>query len=221
MTQVVLFRNLLAKYGHSALQMLQNLCRPSQELPFFSPVATSQDLEWMNLMLSHVRSHIDLPPSVHVAQAQGRTHRVVTIRPDQLLTEPLLSVVGFFGEVRPGADTIEAIHKADQDLIGEFPSFSGLLTYSSMQLPSGQWGNLAIFLNDTVRDEWGRNERHMGVVKELAARHYRNIRIHHARLTLPLDVAKLEIERTKYYAYENPLVWKAVREGGCPMRRAS
>lgn len=188
---------------------------------FADPQKIQEDLSWMRYMVETVAGYLHnptapedalAPHSYNGVEEDGRLHRVVLTRPELLREEIRLTVVGFFGEVRPGAETAEAVHKADDELIGDFPNFGGLICYMSLQLPCGQWGNLALFKNEAARDEWARNDRHTKAVRELSAKHYTSIRLHNAKLIGHLRENHLEMERTKYYAYDSSLVWRAVRD---------
>ena len=189
---------------------------------FTCPSLISTDQQCMMHMLKSVQDYVieqqiteaAAPHVFKVDDSCNRFHRLVVTGPQKLRELEQITAVAFFGEVRPNSDAAEAVHRVDDELIGDFGKFTGLLSYSTVELPSGNWANMALFVDPQARDEWARNERHTRAIKELAARHYRSIRLQNSTLVGPLATARIEIERTKYYSYNDQLVWRAVREGG-------
>ena len=66
----------------------------------------------------------------------------------------------------------------DDELIGEFPAHPGVLSYSSLELDDGDWGNLILLDGDGARQRWREGERHAYAARELAPRHYTDVRLH-------------------------------------------
>jgi hypothetical protein len=184
-----------------------NIC-----LEFTDPKHIQEDLTWMRVMLAHAFAQAragQAPGTWHSIEEDQRGHRLVLNRPELLTQAETLHVVGFFSQVSHNDPELTvAVHRADEELIEEFANCPGLYSYSSLELPGGQWGNLATFRDEEARDAWANNEKHLRAVRDFAAKHYRNIRLHNARLT---GQTELELLRTKFFAYTDNLTWRAVR----------
>jgi hypothetical protein len=101
----------------------------------------------------------------------------------------------------------------DEELIQEFPGHPGILSYSSLELGDGDWGNLILLDGDEAREHWRVSERHAHAARELAPRHYTDVRLHQG--ILPGGVrarGEAILRRTKYYDYRDAVTWRAERE---------
>ena len=76
-------------------------------------------------------------PHVFAVADSNRFYRLVITGPQKLRELDRITAVGFFGEVRPDSDAAEAVHRVDDELIGDFGQFKGLLSNSSVEFPSG------------------------------------------------------------------------------------
>ncbi len=195
------------------------------ERPFTHPRWTAADGRAMERMAARVRElvlrerprvkgrRLDL---FYLEEAEGRSHRVVIAHWDALRRGASLMVVGFFGQRRPGADELE-VHMADSVLLQEFVDHPDLLSYSSLQLAHGQWGNLVLFRRVEGLQHWNRSPFHARVAAEISPRYYRSIRLHNGRLPGGLfGGAPIRIVQTKYYDFAGPEgapghCWRAVR----------
>ena len=100
----------------------------------------------------------------------------------------------------------------DDELIGEFVAHPGILSYSSLEFADGDWGNLILLDGDAAAEQWRDGERHAYAARELAPRHYRDVRLH--RGVLPDGVrgtGQPILRRTKYYDYRDGVTWRAER----------
>jgi hypothetical protein len=154
-------------------------------------------------------------------------HQIVLSQVERLRTLQELIVVGFFGHMRPGAEgsSLPAVRQVDEELIADFPSFSGILSYSSLRLEGGNWGNVATFSDMAAMEAWNCNRRHFEAVRRLSALHYGSIRLHVGRLEGGVSRGEVHLLRTKYFQFDEAGVWKALcdRTSGasrCPMSPA-
>ncbi len=145
-------------------------------------------------------------------KVDGLTHRLIICDEPKLRFRDETCVVGFFGLRRTDVDPAP-LEEANAALVAEFPEYPGILSYSSVELPGGHWANLVLHDDPVDREYWRRSERHQNAVATLSPLHYRNVRIHNARLTDGLtDSPKIIVERTKYYDFEGGVEWRAQRE---------
>lgn len=145
--------------------------------------------------------------------SDGFARRHVVCTEERLRSHPGLCVVGFFGERRTDLD-IAPLEEANAAVVREFSKYPGITSYSSMELPGGHWANMVLHDDPVDTEYWRQSTLHADAVRRLARVHYRNVRIHNARLTVPvLDDPTVTILRTKYYDYTDEPEWRAVREG--------
>jgi hypothetical protein len=140
-----------------------------------------------------------------------RLHRMVVLSRQQLLDAAALTVVGFFGHKRASADpTILA--DVDTDLLLEFLHHNYVLSYSSLELPDGNWANLVLLLDASGIEHWRVSQRHAYAARELAPLFYKTIRLHNGTLPGGLAAPQLVLLSTKYYDYSDDNWWHAIRE---------
>ncbi len=201
-----------------------------QGRPFTDPLEAVRDVATIRHMVARLNAVLRAqaawpavlePPCRFLLTEDGEIHQVVVSRPHELMERLAFVVVGFFGQMRAGADqtTLPAIQEVDEALIAEFPRYSGILSYSSLRLPAGNWGNVAFFADMDAMENWNCNRRHVDAVKKLAAAHYDSIRLHVGLITQGLCGCDLRLVRTKYFQYEPEGVWKALadRTSRCPL----
>ena len=100
----------------------------------------------------------------------------------------------------------------DDELIGEFPTHPGVLSYSSLELDGGDWGNLILLDGDAARERWRDGERHAYAARELT-RHYTDVRLHRGVLPGGVGAGREPVlRRTRYYDYRAAVTWRAERE---------
>lgn len=144
-------------------------------------------------------------------KVDGLVHRHIICNEERLMIHPGLCVVGFFGEGRTDVDP-GPLEKANRAIVGDFANYPGITSYSSLQLPEGRWANLVLHDDPVDTDYWRRSQMHARAVKMLSRTHYRNVRIHNARLSVPVpQQPAIEVLRTKYYDYSGEVDWRAER----------
>ena len=142
----------------------------------------------------------------------GLARRAVICDPKALYQLVERCVVGFFGERRPEARQ-SVVDDIEVDLLLEFRSHPGILSYSSIELVDNYWANLVIHEKPVDSQEWRNSDVHKRAVAEISPRQYRSVRIHNGRL--PGGVvgsAAITIDRTKFWDYGVPGTWEAVRD---------
>jgi len=192
--------------------------------PFTDPAHTEQDLAAIELMLAGLRRATAAGGAVGPAGrsttlalaglAEARAHRAVLCDPRRLRGGQDLAWVGFFAEKRRDRDPAP-LTAADDALIAELPRHPGILSYSSLELASGDWGNLILLADEAAREHWRTSARHAHAVRELAPAHYAVVRLH--RGVLPGGLAggrRPELRQTRYYDYRAEPVWRAERTLG-------
>jgi hypothetical protein len=187
---------------------------------FTDPAQTTKDLAAVGLMLDNIRCQVSAaalsagpyPLVLAGHETDGRAHRAIVCDARRLTEGRDLAWVGFFAvkrrEVDPAPLTVR-----DDELIQEFPGHPGILSYSSLELGDGDWGNLILLDGDETREHWRVSERHAHAARELAPRHYTDVRLHQG--ILPAGVragGELVLRRTKYYDYRDAVTWRAERE---------
>jgi hypothetical protein len=157
-----------------------------------------------------LRSHrLDI---FYLKESDGRAHRVVISNWDGLLTAETCVVIGFFGQRRPDADLTQT-HIADAVLLQEFTDHPELLSYNSMELPDGNWGNLVLFRSMNGPYHWGQSRFHVQAAQEISPRYYYSVRLHNGELQGGLLARQpVRLTCTKYYDFTQQPLWKAVRQ---------
>ena len=187
--------------------------------PFTSPRLYGADTRAMSYMLHDLKCLIDsgrLPISPHTPiewTVNGLARRTIVCDLDNLAKRrPQLCFVGFFGERRRiGADT--ALEEANAELVLEFRQYPGILSYSSIELYNGDWANLVIHDRPDAKTYWRSSQRHAEAAERLAPDYYRTVRIHNGVIPGGLSGGgDLVIHSTKYWDYQRPKVWKALRD---------
>jgi hypothetical protein len=188
---------------------------------FTDPARTNLDLLAVRLMLAEIRRQVAraaaLPASLRPLvlegrEADGRAHRAVVCDERRLGDGRALTWVGFFGVKRRDVDPTPLTVR-DEELIREFHAHPGILSYSSLEFADGNWGNLILLDGDAAAEQWRDGERHADAARELAPRHYTDVRLH--RGVLPGGVRGTGgpiLRRTKYYDYRDGVTWRAERE---------
>jgi hypothetical protein len=154
----------------------------------------------------------DMQEYLRLGERTGRGHDVTIARRAALLAGGALAVVGFFGHRRRDID-LSPLLEADAALTLEFTRHTGVLSYSRLELEDGNWGNMVLLADEAAGHLWLGSERHAYAVRQLAPRFYHTVRLHNA--TLPAGVfgsAPIHLVRTRYYDYQAPLPWIAIRD---------
>ena len=142
---------------------------------------------------------------------EAHPHRVIVCNADALRKESTPSFVGFFGIKRPGLDHAP-LTQVDDQLVVELPHHPGILSYSSVELADGNWGNLIVLRSSADGERWRDGERHAWAVRELAPAHYSAVRLHNGQFAGGLLSGREPVLlRTRYWDYEALPAWRAER----------
>lgn len=195
-----------------------------EDRPFTDPEGSLDDVEFMTCMIERLRqflirmrgfgSSAEAPYRLNFRETGGRRHQLIITDPERLALGTSFVAVGFFGQRGQDAAAAAEVHQVDEELIEDFPRFGGLLSYSTLELGCGDWGNLATFRDWAGMESWRQNDRHTQAVKQLAHRHYASLRLHIAEISGSMRAERvvLRVVRSKYYAYQDEQVWMALRE---------
>lgn len=187
----------------------------STDRPFTEPAHTATDQLVLADALTSLRRLLSvetLPTSPIEWQEGGRYRRLILGDTTLLRTLPALVFVGFFGQRRPNAD-MTPILQIDGAMLAELSLHPGVLCYYTIELADGNYGNLVLFCNEEAKCHWGASALHAQAVQTLAPGYYATVRIHNGVVPGGLGGGEAPvIERTRYYDYTDPLIWRAVRE---------
>jgi hypothetical protein len=188
---------------------------------FTDPDLVLRDLGTIRLMLAEVRGQVDQSAALPATprplvlerhEAKGRVHRAILCDERRLGDGRDLAWVGFFGVKRPDVDPTPLTVR-DEELVREFPAHPGILSYSSLELADGNWGNLILLDGDDAREQWRTSPRHADAISVLAPRHYTDVRLHQGFLPGGVRAgSELVLRRTRYYDYRGGTPWRAERE---------
>ncbi len=187
--------------------------------PFSDPEHSWRDLATLEYMCGRlhriIQDNAGLAAGSHLylREPDRRQHRIIVTDRTTLLDAQALAVVGFCGQKRAALapSFVQEMEEVDDALIVELTDQPYLLSYSSMQLPDGNWANLVMMRSMEGIEHWRTSPRHTAAVSELSPHYYRSIRLHNALLTGGLASSRLTLLRTKYYDYRDGQCWMAVR----------
>lgn len=149
--------------------------------------------------------------SLIIDEPDGRYHRFFVPRPTVLSQAKDIYLVGFFSHKQAGA-ALDHFGDLDNRLIEQLPRFQEILSYSTMALPDGDFGNLVLLSDEEVKLKWMQGNIHSRAV-ELSPAYYQFVRINNGMLPEGImQPDSLKITRVKYYDFEQDPPWKAIRE---------
>lgn len=128
-------------------------------------------------------------------------------------------IIGFFGFKMETSTVIKQIWDLDDKLVGAIPTFDGILAYITIKKDDGEYFNYVFLESFEMVDKWRGLRSHESAVF-YSPRYYHNVRINHAILPCSIvslfenqqNINKLEIIRTKYYAFKDAkLEWSGLR----------
>lgn len=149
--------------------------------------------------------------TIFIDESDERYHRFYVPRPNVLAEAKNIYLVGFFSHKQAGAAP-NHFGDLDDQLIEQIPTYQDILSYGTMALPGGDFGNLVLLSDEEVKTKWMHGEIHSQAVS-LSPAYYQYVRINNG--SLPGGVMQpdlLKITRVKYYDFEQNPPWKAVRE---------
>jgi hypothetical protein len=143
-------------------------------------------------------------PQLYLGQERrGHAHRIIIYRQQELLLKSSFTFVGFISRRKDNlaASTIAKIQKTDQKMIRELVSVPGILSYSSLELPHGNWCNLVLMSNMGVKSHFKKAETHLYAAHQLAHTYYDWIRLQIGTLPEGLDPMEMRLLKTRYYTF--------------------
>lgn len=168
-----------------------------------------EDAAALRTMQSRLHAYISLaqrlpaplPWTVSIPEPDGRQHRLVLLNSVAVSEGDGFPFVGFFGHKRPSADA-HLLDALDAELIQELRNEPQMVSYSSLELRSGSWGNLVVMRSAQGALDWVSSARHAFAAHTVAPACYVTIRLHSGVMTLSgATEATLRIHRTKHFDY--------------------
>ena len=167
-----------------------------------------EDVIALHYMLARLQEHFSpaneiaaRSPILHLPEPDGRQHRIVLLNTVPLQTGETCAFVGFFGRKRTSADA-GLLDALDAELIQELYDYPHMLSYSSLELHDGSWGNLVLMSSPQGAVHWAGSARHAYAAHKVAPACYTTIRLHSGIVTLHgAAEASLHIQRTKHFDY--------------------
>ncbi len=187
--------------------------------PFTDPERTLADAEVMGRMLQRLRREARSWPagrtSVEILKytRAGCRHWLVVPNAPALRIAQDVTVVGFFGDQRPGMDH-SAIYQLEADVVARLGRYApvGLLGYYNAEIAPAQHGNLVLFGTREVPRAWHSDRVHAKAAA-IAPRHYCAVRLHRGTICGELTGAgRLVIQRTRYFDFEQQPAWQGLRQ---------
>jgi hypothetical protein len=186
--------------------------------PFTDPERTLADAAVMGRMLRLLRREARSWPiwrtSVELLKhtRAGCRHWLVVPSAPALAGAHDVTVVGFFGDLRPGMNH-SAIYQLEADVVARLGRYAGvgLLGYYDAEIAPAVHGNLVLFGRSEVPPAWHRDRVHAAAVA-LAPRHYGAVRLHGGIIRgALLGRGHLAIQRTRYFDFGQQPAWHGLR----------
>lgn len=143
------------------------------------------------------------PLLYHLQERRQRAHRVVLYQPHALSMATNLPFVSFISRrrVQIDAKVLHDIAVVDQQMLVELTRNSSLLSYSSLELHSGNWYNLVLFNDERGKEHFKSSKTHNYAAYELSPNYYAWIRLHHGRIVGGVAQEQLILQKTRYYFF--------------------
>lgn len=163
----------------------------------------------------------DLPLSYIVEERRGRQHRMLVFAPHELLTLEEMRFVGFVSRRKQELEQriIDELFRADELMLAELTYIPGLLSYSSLELRPGDWYNLVLFRDESVKMHIRQVETHRYAAHILSPAYYEWIRLHNGSLRHGLPHAEWQLKTTRQYHFsgaQQPPVVRELQYEPCP-----
>ena len=171
------------------------------------------------------RSTLQQPLLYQLQERHGRKHRIVIDRHQELFQKLPFAFVGFISKRKRSLlpSIVEEIQQTDQKLIAELIKAPGILSYSSLELPFGDWCTLVVLADVSAKRQIKGTETHVYAAYHLAHAYYEWIRLHTGTMPEGLDHEEMRLLKTKYYTFHAGQERPSIREltyGGCASKRA-
>ena len=155
-----------------------------------------------------------LPLVCHLQERRGRKHRIAFYHPEALLAQTPLAFVGFLSArqklLRPSI--LNAIKRTDRRLVMELADVPGILSYSSLELRNGDWCNLVVLTDASVKRHITGSQTHQHAAYLLAHAYYAWIRLHSGVMPEGLDHMEMHLLKTRYYTFHPGQMKPSIRE---------
>lgn len=154
------------------------------------------------------------PLVCHLQERRGQAHRIALYYPEVLLAQAPLAFVGFLSarqkQLRPSI--LNAIKRTDKRLVMELADVPGILSYSSLELRNGDWCNLVVLTDASVKKHITGSQTHQHAAYLLAQTYYAWIRLHSGVMPVGLDHMEMHFLKTKYYTFHPGQMKPSIRE---------
>lgn len=193
------------------------------ERKFTHPHYTELDKRQLRYMLTRLSQVLEtfhwrgnpnaLAPVIQeLVETDGRHHRIIPIRPTLLRERNAFVIVGFFGQRRFDGDD-KGVAARDEMLFDEMEQHAGLLSYSSLEMTNGDYGNCVVFTDETAKNHWGTSQIHQIAADELSPTYYESVRLYNGiLLSSIMSPHRLQLTVAKYYDYRSDKLWRGERE---------
>lgn len=187
------------------------------ERPFTHPDLVLSDRATLVYMLEQICVFLKTRQSLHNTlepviqhESDSRFHRYLIPRPRRLTEINNFHVVGFFGQRRLNANP-EHFGDIGDRLNQEIPSHAGILSYSTMELQNGDFSNLVLVSDESIKEVWRTGATH-GEALEKSPGFYDSVRINNGSLPGGIMAPQsLLLTRVKYWDFNEVPVWRGVR----------
>ncbi len=168
----------------------------------------------VHLILLKAAATTTMPALSYSEERRGRIHRIAIYDPHGLQEQRNLAFVGFVSRKHQplSASIVEDIHEVDRKLVAELIGTPGLLSYSSLELRTGNWYNLVLFNNPITKRHVKDSETHKYAAYQLAPRYYEWIRLHSGIMPGGIARCDLVLQKTKRYTFQMISLRPIVRE---------
>lgn len=154
---------------------------------------------------------LERPVIIHRPDVNKWLYRLVIPNPERLMDSKEIHFVGFMGRRREDAN-LALGDEFDEILVSEIPAHPGLLCYYTMALVCGNFSNLVLFADESVKANWGRSQAHAQAAGKLSPDYYRSIRLYNGILPTGVsDSQALFLTKVKYFDYQEEPMWRAIR----------
>jgi len=184
--------------------------------PFTDLKHNGADLQALTYLAGRLRTIASsplptLPFVIETTGPESRYLRNILCQPAKLLTDDSFFVVGFFGQKRKTVE-LGPLTQVDDTLVKGLADTPYVVSYSSMQLADGNYGNLVVLSEAGGRESWRESKTHQYAVAELAPIYYESVRLHNGGLWgAQTETPQVSLTSTKYFDYRSEL-WCGVRE---------
>ena len=189
--------------------------------PFTDPERTVADARVMGQMLRRLRAEArswaqrHSPVEMLTYPRGGGRHWLVVPDAAALGGARDVTVVGFFGDLRPGMNHA-AVYELEAEVVAGLGRYApvGLLGYYDAEIAPAVHGNLVLFGTGEIPGQWHGDRVHAAAVA-IAPRHYSAVRLHRGVIRgALLGRDQLVIQRTRYFDFGQQSAWQGLRRFG-------